>query len=436
MALFLFLCPAGQSWAEQIEAPSQAPFVGVVLTVDRLNPSQIDYLVSLGVRQVSMPIVAERFPSDLKEAWDELRQTILTLRRVGIDVVPVLELRNADPDRAEALAELIFLRLGDLISALVLFNRLNWRSGFDRDFLREAVKRIVLMRDVLAPGVKLILGGVMGRDEVWLDKYSGGSLLDRVDGIGFDLRPLGGGVEAIGPGDVGAPDDVGGFAELIPRLKQRGLEVWLTEVGTNTGPPGTGADQVTQASIVGRALVMAKQVGFDRAFVYSAWDRSPRLEEVEMNMGLGDVNLTPKMSYEVVRRLIPILDQSQVMELPPLAQVRLVPEFPGQNTPVFWSLLRNGDRLFLIWWNRLTGLSDLTTGLFVSGLEVEAVRAFDGFNLRPATFHPSRSGKVLVVNGLPISAIPSWLEMRLISEPENPLEKLPAGPRQEVEHGE
>lgn len=408
--------------------------MGVALTVDRLTPQQVDYLVSLGVRQVSLPIVAERFPSELREAWDELRQTILTLRRVGIEVVPVLELRTADPDRAEALAELIFLRLGDLVSAVVLFNRVNWRSGFDRKFLRESVKRIVLMRDVLAPGAKLILGGVMGRDQVWLDKYSTGSLFDRVDGIGFDLRPLGGGVEAIGPGDVGAPDDVGGFASLIPKLKQRGLEVWLTEVGTNTGPPGAGADQVTQASIVARALVMAKQVGFDRAFVYSAWDRSPRLEEVEMNMGLGDTALNPKMSYEVVRRLAPILDRGQVMELPPLAQVRLVPEFPGQNTPVYWSLLRQGNRLFLLWWNRLTGLSNLTTDLFISGLEVEAVRAFDGFNLRPATFHASRSGKVLVVNGLPISALPSWLELRLLAEPENPLEAI--GPPDGEEMGD
>jgi hypothetical protein len=131
----------------------------------------------------------------------------------------------------------------------------------------------------VSPSARVIMGGVAGLGQKYLKDCLAVGAADYVDAIAyhpyysevwgfynpFDTKP----------NEARCRQVLQDMRSMISTYTSRKLEIWLTELGWNTGGCFGAVDCATQAAYMLRTFINYASLGVDKVFYYSLWDEYP-----------------------------------------------------------------------------------------------------------------------------------------------------------------
>jgi len=129
------------------------------------------------------------------------------------------------------------------------------------------------------PGAKVIFGGVAGLAKKYLSDCLAAGAANYIDAVAYHpycsemwgfFNPL-----ETRPNEAVCRRVLLDMKSMISRYTTKRLEIWLTELGWNTGGWWGTVDQKTQAAYMLRTFINYASQGVDKVFYYSLWDEFP-----------------------------------------------------------------------------------------------------------------------------------------------------------------
>ena len=269
----------------------------LILTDPKTMQKQIDALAEAGIKWVRCSFAW----TDLERKrgiWD-FSKTDLLVGKAAERGVKILGILGACPPWANGgkdyrypptdikawryYVSTVCSRYKGRINAWEIWNEENisyfWRPKVDPKQYVQLLGNASMAIRKADPGAKVIFGGVAGLGQWYLNACFAAGAANYIDAIAyhpyssemwgfwypFDTRP----------NEARCRQVLQEMRSMISRYTNRRLEIWLTELGWNTGGWWGTVDQKPQAAYMLRTLISYASQGVDKVFYYSLWDEFP-----------------------------------------------------------------------------------------------------------------------------------------------------------------
>ncbi len=387
--------------------------IGITLQPELLSPEYLQLASELKPGMLRLRIEESDFLDPNSANFIKLESIVDSITKQGTDILLVLDTNFVDAGLYSAFFARVFGAVGSKVREYQLLDNINLRTGISLPALSEAISIIRSLRAQRSWDFDIVLGGILGIDQNFINKLNSMHIVDRVDAVAFNLFPTSSGMElsSNAPGII-APHSIYEAGLLFHNLSSNNKKVYVTSLGVSTALPPFGVSQLEQASMLSRASLYLLNLGASRIFLSSLMDTDPFSLTPAESSGLVMADKTPKVSFSVMKNLCSILKGSYFIV--PYYLFQMSNEFPAEGDPTFALHLYNPNEktIHFIYWLTTVTTFERFTNLIVYRPALEPLSQVNLLTGETASVPFRRGGNLLVFSHLPISHIPTSIKFK------------------------